>query len=164
MRFYLEESQDSIQIVMKISKISSDQICCHGNKLLPWYLRNSLTFFSNIYTNLHYLSKATKYQKLNNKKMSFHEMLDALSQLLLNNQYKLYLRPSGGGGRCTCSLVPLEKMALFPKNKILIFYVPCPRKLPVFPVPLIFRPLFPHSREKKLPLFPKTPGRALQFW
>ena len=29
----------------------------------------------------------------------------------------------GEGG--TCSRVPLEKMALFPKNKILIFYVPC---------------------------------------
>ena len=30
MRFYLEESQDSLQKVMKISKISSEQI------LLPW--------------------------------------------------------------------------------------------------------------------------------
>ena len=41
------------------------------------------------------------------------------------------LTPSRGG-EGTCSLVPLEKMALFPKNKILIFYVPCSPKLPVF--------------------------------
>ena len=38
--------------------------------------------------------------------------------------------PGGGGG--ACSLVPL-KMALFPKNKTLISYVPRSPKLPVFP-------------------------------
>ena len=44
------------------------------------------------------------------------------------------MRPSRGWGMGTCSLVPLEKMALFPKNKILILYVPCSPKLPVFPL------------------------------
>ena len=39
------------------------------------------------------------------------------------------MRPSRGLGMGTCFLVPLEKMALFPKNKILILYVPCSPKL-----------------------------------
>ena len=47
-------------------------------------------------------------------------------------------RHGGGGGGTTCSLVPLEKMALFPKNKILIFFVPCSPKLPVLPCTLYF--------------------------
>ena len=37
----------------------------------------------------------------------------------------------GGGYMFPCSL---EKMALFPQNKILILYVPCSPKLPVFPL------------------------------
>ena len=63
-------------------------------------------------------------------------------------------------GMVPVPLFPSKKMALFPKNKILIFYVPCSRKLPVFPVPLIFRPLFPCFPEKLalVPLFPKTLG------
>ena len=52
--------------------------------------------------------------------------------LALRNTSKL--RPSQGS---TCSLVLLLKnglFPLFPKNKILIFYVPCSPKLPVFPL------------------------------
>ena len=53
-------------------------------------------------------------------------------------------------------------MALFPKNKILIFYVPCSPNRLCSPVPLIFRPLFPCFPEKiaLVPFFPKTTGRA----
>ena len=64
--------------------------------------------------------------------------------LSLSKTFDKVRRPSQGD---TCSLVPLEKMALFPKNKILISYVPCSPKLPVFP--LIFRhfvPLFPRNK------------------
>ena len=60
----------------------------------------------------------------------------------------------GGGGGGEGVPVPLEKMALFPKNKTLIFYVPVPQNCLCSPVPLIFRPLFPW---KKLPLFPCSP-------
>ena len=64
-------------------------------------------------------------------------------------------RGGGGGGGGTCSLVPLEKMALFPKNKILIFYVPCSPKWPVFPCSPYFYAF--------VPLFPNNPGRASEL-
>ena len=72
-----------------------------------------------------------------------------------NIQYTLNeALPAGswvGRGEGTCSLVPLEKMALFPKNKILIFYVPCSP---------YFRPLFLSSPEK-IALVPQNPWEGL---
>ena len=55
----------------------------------------------------------------------------------------------------TCYLVPLENMALFPQNKILIFYVPCSPKLPVFPLFLSLCSLVPL---KKYCLCSPVPG------
>ena len=56
------------------------------------------------------------------------------------------MRPSRGWG-----WVPLKKKALFTKNKIVIFYVPCSPKLPVFP---LFLGLCSPVPQKNLPLFP----------
>ena len=70
---------------------------------------------------------------------------------------EIYLTDSEKKTDAENGLVPL-----FLKNKILIFYVPCSPKLPVFPCSFYFRPLFPCSPEKivVVALFPKTPGRA----
>ena len=74
------------------------------------------------------------------------------------------LRPSQGAG--TCSLVPLEKMALFPKNKILIFYVPCSPKLSVFPCSpyfYAFVPLFPWKKKCPCSAVPQNPWEGLRI-
>ena len=73
--------------------------------------------------------------------------------LSLSKTFDKVRRPSQGD---TCSLVPLEKMALFPKNKILIFYVPCSPKLPVFP---LFLGICSSVPQKQMPLFPCSPKR-----
>ena len=68
------------------------------------------------------------------------------------------LKPSQGAG--TCSPRKNGLVPLFPKNKILIFYVPCSLKLPMFacsPYFYVFIPLFPW-KNALVPLFPKTLG------
>ena len=67
--------------------------------------------------------------------------------------------PGVGVGGATCSLVPLEKMALLPcspKTKSWFSMFPVPQKCLCSPVPLIFRPLFPWKNA----LVPQNPGRA----
>ena len=87
----------------------------------------------------------------------------------MHNLVKIHLwmlsilkRPSQWG---TCSLVPLEKMALFHcslKPKSWFSKFPVPQNCLCSPAPLIFKSLFPCSPEKidLVPLFPKTRGSA----
>ena len=71
-------------------------------------------------------------------------------------------RPSQGCVGSTCPLKKNQQFPLFPKIKILILYVPCFQKFPLFPCSLQFRFLFPCSLEINdlVPLFLITPGWA----
>ena len=73
------------------------------------------------------------------------------------------LRPSRGRGYLfPCSPELFQHYPLFPKIKILFFYIPCSPNYICSPVPFIFRLVFPCSSEINdiIPLFPITPGRA----
>ena len=67
-----------------------------------------------------------------------------------------------GGGRegVHVPLFPLKKMALFLKNTILVFYVPCSPQLPNVPLFPLFLGLCSPEKNALVPLFPKTPGRV----
>ena len=74
------------------------------------------------------------------------------------------LRPSrGGGGGGTCPFSPRKKWPCSPKTKSWFFYVSCSPKLPVFPCSPYFLGLCSPVPLKKMPLFPKTPGRACKL-
>ena len=79
----------------------------------------------------------------------------------------LFWGPPSGAGVGTCFLCFLEInsfVPLFPKIKIFIFYIPCSKNLHLFPVPLIFRPLFHchlfSSNKCPCPPVSKNPRRA----
>ena len=76
----------------------------------------------------------------------------------------LPVRKRGWGYLSICSSEINRHFPLFPKIKILIFYVSCSQNYLCSSVPFIFRLLFPYPHSPEIngivPLFPKIPGRA----
>ena len=128
-----------------------------------------MAFFSAIkHTHIHTKKQQKKKKKKNNNRNNSnwrHNEKNIIYKTYMTEALPAVWEVEGGRGARgggSCCLVPLEKMALFPKNKILIFYVPCSPKLPVLPCSSYFKAFVPRSPEKiaLVPLFPKTPWRA----
>ena len=86
MWYYQEESQDSLLKVMKVDKIFSEKIVLPWQQHLSRYLEKRSSYLNKIFTDLHHLSKATCYQRINKVQnfRSFHVIIDKCLMLTVS--------------------------------------------------------------------------------
>ena len=76
---------------MKIDKIFSDKIVLSWQQHLSRYLENRSSYLNKSFTDLHHLSKATCYQRIQNFR-SFHVIMDQYLMVTVSFPEMLYMR------------------------------------------------------------------------